>query len=244
MEGRGTFTLADGRVMVGRFVAGASVGQGALWSADGTLAWELEEGSPVGSISLAEAAEIAHDIGLPVPEPCRYEGEQTANRKEGHGKHTTPIGVYIGQWKNDRMEGHGVYTYADGDSYEGGFKAGEMEGRGTYSFANGDVYEGEYLAGRMEGRGVYTYADGRVVFGCFKAGAGVGQAVGWSADGREAWELQDSQPVGIRGRRSCPWWCPVKRIPVAEAVKIIERVGLPLGIVQSADDNSAQKESL
>ena len=49
--------------------------------------------------------------------------------------------------------------------------------------------------------------------GCYEAGARVGQGVQWSADRATAWEVQ----AGKQGRS----------IPLDEAAKIAERIGLP-----------------
>ncbi len=48
--------------------------------------------------------------------------------------------------------GKGVFTYANGDKYEGEYKNGQCHGRGVYSHANGDKYEGEYkyMVGMVE----------------------------------------------------------------------------------------------
>jgi len=48
---------------------------------------------------------------------------------------------------------------------------------------------------------------------CYKAGADVGQGVRWSADRVEAWELRAGEEV--------------RSIPLDEAAKIAERIGLP-----------------
>ena len=66
-HGIGTYTFADGEVEVGCYEEGAEVGQGVLWSADRTEAWELQAGEEVRSIPLEEAAKIAERIGLPPP---------------------------------------------------------------------------------------------------------------------------------------------------------------------------------
>ena len=62
--------------------------------------------------------------------------------------------------------------------------------------------------------GTYTYADGEVDVSCYEAGADVGQGVKWSADRATAWELQASKKVP-------------GGIPLDEAAKIAERIGLP-----------------
>ena len=66
-HGPGKLTWEDGEVDVTRFEAEEPVGQGARWSTDRAHAWELQDGMPVRSISLEEAAQIAARIGLPVP---------------------------------------------------------------------------------------------------------------------------------------------------------------------------------
>ena len=45
----------------------ADAGEGVKWSADRASAWRLQDGNPVGSISLDVAKEIAARVGLPVP---------------------------------------------------------------------------------------------------------------------------------------------------------------------------------
>ena len=54
-------------VDVGRFKAGADVGEGAKWSADRATAWRVSDGKSGEAISLEEAARIAERVGLPVP---------------------------------------------------------------------------------------------------------------------------------------------------------------------------------
>ena len=68
-HGIGKETLADGpyRFLVSCYEAGAKVGQGVLWNADRTEAWEMQAGQPVRGIPLDEAAKIAEGIGLPPP---------------------------------------------------------------------------------------------------------------------------------------------------------------------------------
>ena len=112
-----------------------------------------------------------------------------------------------------KQHGRGKMTFADGSSYEGEWAEGKKHGKGTYTYAIGDVYEGEYAEGKKHGKGTYTYASGEVEVGCYEADADVGQGVKWSADRTEAWELQAGEVV--RG------------IPLDEAAKIAERIGLP-----------------
>ena len=105
-------------------------------------------------------------------------------------------------------------VYADGSMYEGQWLAGKKHGHGTNTYATGHVYAGQYADGKMHGHGKFTYATGAVEVGCYEADADVGQGVQWSADRATALELQ-------AGKR-------VRSIPLDEAAKIAERIGLPV----------------
>ena len=52
---------------IGCYQAGKDVGQGVQWSEDRAQAWEVQDGEKGRSISLEGAAQIAAQIGLPVP---------------------------------------------------------------------------------------------------------------------------------------------------------------------------------
>ena len=52
---------------VGQYNMGKDIGEGARWSSDRRTAWRLKDGNPGDGISLAEAAQIAGRLGLPVP---------------------------------------------------------------------------------------------------------------------------------------------------------------------------------
>ena len=62
-----TFTYVNGRVEVGQYNMGKDIGEGARWSSDRRTAWRLKDGNKGDEISLAEAAQIAGRLGLPVP---------------------------------------------------------------------------------------------------------------------------------------------------------------------------------
>ena len=47
----------------------------------------------------------------------------------------------------DCVNGQGIFTYSNGEKYEGEWKDGEKNGQGTYTFPNGDKYVGEYKDG-------------------------------------------------------------------------------------------------
>ena len=52
---------------VGQYNMGKDIGEGARWSSDRRTAWRLKDGDQGDEISLAEAAQIAGRLGLPVP---------------------------------------------------------------------------------------------------------------------------------------------------------------------------------
>ena len=66
-HGKGTFTYASGEVEVGQYNMGKDIGEGARWSSDRRTAWRLKDGNKGDEILLAEAAQIAGRLGLPVP---------------------------------------------------------------------------------------------------------------------------------------------------------------------------------
>ena len=51
----------------GQYNMGKRIGEGARWSSDRRTAWRLKDGIKGDEISLAEAAQIAGRLGLPVP---------------------------------------------------------------------------------------------------------------------------------------------------------------------------------
>ena len=142
-----------------------------------------------------------------------YEGQWLAGRYHGQGRSTSCTGdVYEGEFQTDDYHGRGKMTFAGGGSYDGEFQRGLFHGRGKLTDAGGDVYDGEWADGEQHGIATFTYADGSVMVGCFEADAVVGQGVHWSMDRMTALELQAG--AAVRG------------IPLDEAAKITERIGL------------------
>ena len=60
-------------------------------------------------------------------------------------------GTYEGDCKKGLAHGYGKAVGLD--TYEGGFKKGLPHGKGIYSWRNGDVYNGEWSKGKMDGKG-------------------------------------------------------------------------------------------
>jgi len=60
-------------------------------------------------------------------------------------------GKYEGECKKGKAEGQGTATGTD--EYTGTFKGGYPEGKGVYTWKNGNVYDGMWVKGKREGEG-------------------------------------------------------------------------------------------
>ena len=96
----------------------------------------------------------------------------TVDRKYTNGDH------YVGEIDvaTKNLQGKGVYTFANGDRYEGEFFANRIQGKGIFKYANGDSYEGEFKDSKYNGKGVLTHADGTKEEGNFVDGKYTGPA--------------------------------------------------------------------
>ena len=80
--------------------------------------------------------------------------------------HKFENGTYVGKMDiKGRRCGKGIYTFSNGDRYEGEFFEDEFSGEGIYYFASGGVYEGEFRNSDFNGFGKYTTADGYIYIG-------------------------------------------------------------------------------
>jgi hypothetical protein len=48
--------------------------------------------------------------------------------------------------------GKGVYTYANGNRYEGGYVEGKRHGKGVHTLPDGTMHEGDYVEGEPQGK--------------------------------------------------------------------------------------------
>lgn len=53
----------------------------------------------------------------------------------------------LGEFRYGKRDGKGVFTWHDGERYEGGFKNDKRDGYGTYFYANKDTYKGRFSNG-------------------------------------------------------------------------------------------------
>jgi hypothetical protein len=90
---------------------------------------------------------------------------------------------YEGGMLDGRMNGHGIYTFANGDRYDGEFKNDDFDGVGTLVEGQ-SRYEGQWKAGKKNGRGILVTPDGTRIEGEFKDDAVDGFALFVLRDGR------------------------------------------------------------
>lgn len=94
------------------------------------------------------------------------------------------------------LEGIGVYSYENGDVYEGEFHLGMRDGEGTYRYSNGDRYEGDFVRHQFHGEGSIVYKDGKKLTGYWNEGAWLGEIRG--DDETKVAETSDANPDDMR----------------------------------------------
>jgi len=72
-------------------------------------------------------------------------------------------GRYLGQyviWEGVPMEhGFGLFSWSNGDRYEGEYNMGVRSGKGTFTWFNGNQYD------QRTGKGTMTWSDGTIIPG-------------------------------------------------------------------------------
>ena len=129
-----------------------------------------------------------------------YEGQWVNDRFHGQGSMYWGDGdgeEYVGQWKDGKMDGQGTMTYADGRKYVGQWKDGMCHGQGTMTYANGQKYVGQWKDGMYYGQGTYTYASGAKYVGQWKDDQRSGQGTMIYANGEKyVGQWRNDQPNG------------------------------------------------
>lgn len=67
------------------------------------------------------------------------------------------IEIYDGSFDQHYfLDGYGTWRNLSNDSYTGEFKSGNKDGKGVYTFANGDTFEGVWINNSKEGMAKFT----------------------------------------------------------------------------------------
>ncbi len=161
---KGVYTFENGDVIKGEWRDGLLEGYAELTKRNGCvytrfykhdeiLMEKLISGTPPPPHGSSKTLKFANGV---------YKGELDFNgNMHGKGVFTYTNGDrYEGGYKEGAKHGTGVFTYADGRSYEGGFEDDMRCGKGIFHYASGDVYDGEWKDNIKNGTGTYHYNNG------------------------------------------------------------------------------------
>ena len=115
-----------------------------------------------------------------------------------------PVQAHAVCISGDCKNGYGIFSWANGERYEGYFKDGQANGQGTREYVHGDKYVGEYKDGKKNGYGTYFWAKGDKFVGEYKDGKRNGQGTKTYADG-DSWtgEWHNGKRVW-QPKKNCP----------------------------------------
>lgn len=105
------------------------------------------------------------------PNGCRYAGSFFNDKRQGFGKVWYPngIGIYTGDWHDNKRHGTGSMIFANGDTYEGQWRVDEPNGVGTlFMKSTGELYNGGFVNRQKDGTGLYKWPTGDVYRGEYK----------------------------------------------------------------------------
>lgn len=94
-------------------------------------------------------------------------------------------GMFVGEWKDDRIHGQGIMLYSTGLKYIGERYEGKRHGEGTMFYNDGKKYTGQWENDKRHGQGTMVYPDGRRYSGEWKDDNKHGQGTIFYADGNE-----------------------------------------------------------
>lgn len=146
---KGVYTFENGDVITGEWRDGLLEGYAELSKRNGCVYKQFYKHGEVLIEKLIS--------GTPPPDPDSARTLRFEN------------GVYEGEVGfTGKMHGKGVFTYSNGDKYEGCYKEGVKQGKGIFTWADGMCYEGSYENDMRSGKGVFRYTNGNVYDGEWK----------------------------------------------------------------------------
>jgi hypothetical protein len=129
-----------------------------------------------------------------------YLDDQGNAIEDGVGIYTWSNGdTYEGEYRYGMRSGHGRMVFANGHVYEGEFKDDVRSGTGRLEWKDGTVYEGDFLNGKMSGKGKLVWPAGDFYVGWFKDDRMEGHGIHYAKDGAIIYDGDwvENCPVGI-----------------------------------------------
>ena len=59
------------------------------------------------------------------------------------------------------LNGNGIFTWPNGERYNGGWKDDQRCGQGEMIYINGDIYQGDWKEDKRNGKGMITHPNGK-----------------------------------------------------------------------------------
>ena len=111
----------------------------------------MKDGQPVDCDT---SKGVTGDVTVLYPSGDKYEGPYFNGRRD------TRIVPVEGATSTKKVKAKkGLYTFSNGDSYEGGWCTNLKHGIGRFNFKLGGSYHGEFVKGQRHGQGLFHYAN-------------------------------------------------------------------------------------
>jgi hypothetical protein len=140
---------------------GLAEGQGTLrWFASGQPGTRTEGQWRAGKLN-SHAVSVRAD-------GQRFEAEYRDGIINGHGILTMPNGDRLDAEFTGGTAVRGVWSYKNGNRYEGPLRNYKPHGKGLMTQANGVVYRGDFNDGNWDGQAIVNFANGDVYEGAWR----------------------------------------------------------------------------
>ncbi len=149
----------------------------------------------------AKVIKITYPNGVYVGQYIEADG---VPKEQGFGLFTWQNGdVYEGDYENGHRSGKGRFIWADGKQYDGDFVEDRREGHGSLKWPDGTSYEGEFVNGRMHGKGRLIWPSGEVYVGWFANDRMEGFGIHYDKSGNIIYEGDwiESCPIGTNSQQ-------------------------------------------